>query len=174
MQPGGVYSLVLPSCEKALRGPTDMKTIANFFPECENSQIVHNVFDKWPDLHDAEVIEITLNRELGFDFSGPKLWLTLYAFDASLPVQSHNRKESRLVLLFEGVELDYLDDFNHQNAMADFMMEKYHCDRLRQDRYKIRCGEFGAKIEFTCSCVKVLSLESYQPVDYFREERRGG
>ena len=34
---------------------------------------VYDFFGKYPCLHDSEIIEITLNRELGFDFSDPSL-----------------------------------------------------------------------------------------------------
>ncbi len=74
------------------------------------------------------------------------------------------------MLLFEGLELDHIRDFNHQNAMADFLIEKYHCDRLRLDRYRIRFGEFSAKVEFTCGTVKVLSIEFFKPLDYFGKQ----
>ncbi len=144
-----------------------MKTIDRFFSEFANAKVVHDFFGKWPSLHDSEVIEIVLNGELGFDFSGPKLQLTLYTFDVTVAPDDPNRKESRLVLLFEGLELDHIRDFNHQNAMADFLIEKYHCDGLPLDSYRIRFGEFGAKVEFTCSTVKVLSIEFFKPLDYF-------
>jgi hypothetical protein len=147
-----------------------MKTISDFFPEFENAQVVYHFFGKWPSLHDWEVIEITLNRELGFDFTGPKLWLTLYGFDSTVAPDDAIRKQCKLVLLFERVELGYLQDFNHQNAMADFMMEKYHCDRLKQDRFRIKFGEFGAKTEFTSKTIKVLSIEPFEPLDYFNKK----
>jgi hypothetical protein len=71
------------------------------------------------------------------------------------------------VLIFGGVELDYIKDFNHQNAMADFLMEQYYCDRLRQNRYRIRFGEFGAKVEFTCKTIAIESIDPFTPADYF-------
>jgi hypothetical protein len=144
-----------------------MKTIDRFFPEFANAKVVHDFFGKWPSLHDSEVIEIVLNRELGFDFTGPKLQLTLYTFDVTVAPDDPNRKESRLVLLFERLELDFVRDFNHQNAIADFLIEKYHCDRLQSDRYKIKFGEFESKVEFTCGTAKVLAIESFKPLDYF-------
>jgi hypothetical protein len=144
-----------------------MKTIDNFFPEFSNSTVVKQFYGHWPSLHDSEVIEITLNRELGYDFSGPKLRLTLYTFDGRVAPDNPNRKESKLILIFSGVELDHVKDFNHQNAMADFQMEQYFCDRLRQKRYRIRFGEFGAKVEFTCKTIEIESVEPYTAVDYF-------
>jgi hypothetical protein len=144
-----------------------MKTIDNFFSEFSNATVVKEFYGKWPSLHDSEVIEITLNRELGFDFTGPKLRLTLYTFDVTVAPDNPNRKESKLVLIFGGVELDYIKDFNHQNAMADFLMEQYYCDRLRQNRYRIRFGEFGAKVEFTCKTIAIESIDPFTPADYF-------
>ncbi len=85
---------------------------------------------------------------------------------------SHPRvpKHCKLTLVFAGVELAYLKDFNHQNAMADFMMEKYHCDRRREDRYRVVFGEFGAKMDFTFKTATVLSIGPFEPTDYFKKE----
>ncbi len=150
-----------------------MKTIDNFFSEFGNADAVKQFFGKWPSLHDSEVIEITLNRELGYDFSGPKLRLTLYTFDVTVAPDNPNRKESKLIFVFSGVELDYIKEFNHQNAMADFLVEQYFCERLRQKRYRIRFGEFGAKVEFTCKTIEIESIEPYTPVDYFEGKGTG-
>jgi immunity protein 50 of polymorphic toxin system len=147
-----------------------MKRIEYFFPRFENAHIVQDFFNKYPSLHDSEVIELTLNRELGFDFRGPRLFLTLYAFDSSALPESPNRKECKLQFVFEKVELVYIKDFNHQNAMADFEMDRYYCDRLKQERYKMFFGEFGAKISFTCDHIKVISIEPYKPIDYFKSK----
>jgi hypothetical protein len=144
-----------------------METIDKFFQEFENSAIVKTHFGFYPSLHDSEVIEILLNRELGHDFSGPKISLTLYAFDYRYQPDESKRKNCKLVLIFDGVELNYIRNFNHQNAMADFNMDKFYSKRLKQDRYKIKFGEFGGLVCFTCSSVKVESIEPFNPIDYF-------
>jgi hypothetical protein len=144
-----------------------MKTIDNFFSKFRNSAIVKQFYGLWPNLHDSEVIEITLNRELGFDFTGPKLRLSLYIFNVPATSDNPDIKKSNLVLIFSGVELDFITDFNHQNAMKDFLMEQYYCDRLSENRYRISFGRFGAKVEFTCKTIKVESIKSFIPLDYF-------
>lgn len=150
-----------------------MDTIDKYFPEFGNAEVVREFFGKYPNLHDSEVIELTLNRELGFDFRGPKLFLTLYAYDPHTRANDPEGKDSKLRMVFERVELDYVKHFNHQNAMADFCMERYHCDRLKEDRYRVEFGEFGADVSFTCDKVTVLGIEPYQPVDYFKKGEAG-
>jgi hypothetical protein len=147
-----------------------MKIIGDYFPEFENAGVVRDFFGKWPSLHDAEVIELVLNRELGFDFTGPKITMSLFGCSDCSTSEPRVPKHCQLILVFEGVELAYLKDFNHQNAMADFMMEKYHCERRREERYRIVFGEFGAKMNFTFSKAKVLSISPFEPTDYFRTQ----
>ncbi len=146
-----------------------MKTIDKFFSKFSNSEIVEQFYGQWPNLHDSEIIEITLNRELGFDFTGPRLCLTLYVSNESnmVVLDSPERKKSKLVLVFSGVELGFIKDFNHQNEMKDFLLEQYYCDRARENRYRICFGRFGAKVEFTCKAIEVASVNSFIPLDYF-------
>ncbi len=148
-----------------------MDTIDKYFFEIENSELVKDFFGFYPSLHDSEVIEIRLNRELGYDFSGPKLFLTLYAFDFRYQPYDIQRKNCKLQLIFEGVEVHYIRNFNHQNAMADFNVEKFYSERLRRDRYKIEFGEFGGIVDFTCGSIKVESIEPYTPIDYFEKTK---
>ncbi len=146
-----------------------METIDKYFHEIGNSKIVKDFFGYYPCLHDSEVIEIRLYRELEMDFSGPKLFLTLYCFDYRLKQDDPNSKQSKLKIIFENTEIDYIEKFNHQNAMADFYMEKYFCNRLNEERYRIKFGEFGALVEFTCKKFSIQSIEPYKPIDYFEQ-----
>ena len=148
----------------------DIKTIIDFWPEIVNAQVVHDFYGKWPSLHDAEIIEINLNRELGYDFTGPKVKLELYWCADWHASASAKRRGSKITLLCEKTELQYLKDSNHQNALADFNMTKSYSKRLRQQRYKIQIGEFGAKLKLTCSTVKVLAIVPHEPKDYFKKQ----
>ncbi|OGV70528.1 MAG: hypothetical protein A3K19_24715 [Lentisphaerae bacterium RIFOXYB12_FULL_65_16] len=148
----------------------EMGTVQDYLAEFENAEVVHDFFGRWPSLHDAEVIELVLNRELGFDFTGPRLTMTLYGCADCSAAEPQVPKHCKLIVMFEDVELAYLRDFNHQNAMADFMMETYHCDRLREDRYRVEFGEFGAKMDFTFKTARVLSISPFEPIDYFKKQ----
>ena len=148
-----------------------MDTIDKYFPEIENSEIVKDFFGFYPSLHDSEVIEIILNRELGFDFSGPYLYLSLYSFDYRYQPTDFQRKNCKILMVFGGVEVHYIRNFNHQNAMADFNIEKYYSERLRRDRYMIEFGEFGGIVKFSCESIKVESIEPFTPIDYFEKTK---
>ena len=147
----------------------DMKTIYHFFPEFVNAQIVHDFFGEWPSLYDSELLRIVLDRELGFDFDGPKVTMHVYCCADWLAPDPETRKSCKIVFVFDSVEFGHISGFNHQNATVEFEVDKYHCDRLREERYRIIFGSCGAKIEFTCRAVHVVSIEPFEPPDYYNE-----
>lgn len=144
-----------------------MNIIRDYFSEFQNAEVVHDFFGKWPTLHDAEILEVVLNRELGYDFAGPKLTMTVYGCSDCPTSEPHTPKHCKLVLVFDGVEIAFIKDFNHQNAIADFQMERCYCERRREDRYRIVIGEFGATMDFTFKTASVVSIEPFEPADYF-------
>ena len=146
----------------------DMETIQHHWPEIENASLVHAFFGKYPSLHDTEVIEIRLNRELGFDFSGPKIFMTMFIFDSLMAPDDPSRKNAQLDLTFAGVEVDKINGFNHQNPLSEFYLRKYQCPRLNQTRWEIEFGEMGLHVHFTARSITVTGLVPFQPEDYFR------
>jgi hypothetical protein len=78
-----------------------MKTIDHFFSEFAYAQAVYDHFGYWPDLCDSEILKIVLDRELGFDFTGPKVTIDLHWCSDWLAEDPDKRKSSKIVLLFE-------------------------------------------------------------------------
>jgi len=62
----------------------------------EGSQKVEDIFGEWPSFHDAEVLEVTLDREARDAVRGPTIRFTVHAFQMTEEVDS---------LLGEHVEL---------------------------------------------------------------------
>lgn len=146
-----------------------METIQQHWTEIENADRVYSFFGKYPSLHDTEVIEIRLNRELGSDFSCPTLFLTMLLFDSSVARDDPARKNSKLDLAFTGVEVDTITGFNHQNPLSDFHLRKYECPRLNHTRWEIEFGEMGFRVHFTAGSIAVTGLVPFQPEDDFRK-----
>jgi hypothetical protein len=146
-----------------------MKTIDHFFSDFGNAQIVCDFFGYWPSLHDSEVLKIVLDRELGFDFSGPKVFIDLYWCADWLTDDPAKRMSCKIAFVFDRVEFGSITGFNHQNATVEFEIEKYHCDRLCEERYRIKFGSIGAILGFTCNAIGIFSISPFQPPDYFDE-----
>jgi hypothetical protein len=148
-----------------------METIGQHWRDVENAPLVRNYFGKFPSLHDTEVVEIRLNRELGHDFTGPKLFLTMFVFDSVVAPDDPRRKKAKLSFVFSRVELSQLSGFNHQNPISDFFVHAHFCDRLKQNRWRIRFGENGFLMEFTCSAMRAESIAPFEPEDYFAKRK---
>lgn len=146
-----------------------MEAIKQHWGEIENANLVHDYFNKFPSLHDTEVIEIRLDRELGFDFTGPKLYLKMYVFDSDVALDDPQRKNSILDFVFTQVEVQDISGFNHQNPISDFHMERYDCARLKAKRWRIRFGEMGTNVEFTCKQILVAHIQPFEPIDYYKK-----
>jgi hypothetical protein len=145
-----------------------METIQEHWAEIENSQLVRAFYGKYPSLHDSEIIEIRLNRELGHDFSGPKVFLTMFVFDSSVAPNSPGRKNAKLTLAFSKVESEEINGFNHQNAISDFHLGKCEYPGPEKIKWNIDIGEFGAHVSLKCCSIAVLSIEPFEPEDYFK------
>ena len=70
-----------------------------------------SVFGKWPSFHDAEVLTVTLNRDL------PSLVLQIFIFETTREVDRrgcYKRDKQRIVTLwFHDVQDLVLEGFNH-------------------------------------------------------------
>lgn len=147
-----------------------MNTIKTYFPCILNSELVFQFFGFWPSLNDAEILRIILDRELGFDFSGPKMILDVYACADWLSHNPSVRKGCKISFEFENLRLDALSGFNHQNATNEFEVDDYIDPDCNQVRYKIRFGSVGAHLLFSCRTMSVLACVPFDPPDYFMAE----
>ena len=145
-----------------------MKTIRDFFPEFVGAEKVKAFFGRFPTLHDCEVLSIDLDRELQADSSGPKVKIDFFAFDSEADPSSPSRRPAKLTMLFEKVEIEALQGFNHQNAFSDLKAEEYQCARLKERRLRFQFGE-GWSFHFTAARVQVLDIQPFTPTEWFPE-----
>ncbi len=146
-----------------------MKTIRDYFPEFVGAEKVKQFYGRFPTLHDCEVLSIHLDRELQEDFSGPTVTIDFYAFDSEVEPCSPARRPAKLTLLFEGVEIEKLERFNHQNAFSNLRVEDFTCERLKRRRLRFCFGE-GWTFEFTAERVRVIDIQAFTPTDWFSKE----
>jgi hypothetical protein len=146
-----------------------MKTIRDYFPEFDGAEKVKQFYGRFPTLHDCEVLAVHLDRELQEDFSGPKAIIDFYAFNSEADPSSAARRPAKLTLLFESVEIERLEGFNHQNAFSDLRVEDFHCERLKRRRLRFCFGE-GWTCEFTAARVRVVDIQPFTPTDWFSKE----
>lgn len=148
--------------------PRGASLLDEFLKDFDNGSIWSDFICQHPDasLIDAEVQDMFLDREFGFDFTGPTLRMRVALFDTYEPT---TRRWWSLLLEFTKIELKHIRNFNHQNAAEEFYAERYYCSRLKEHRICVYFDSFGAEVEFTCSTGRVLSLEEYSPVDYFEQ-----
>jgi hypothetical protein len=109
----------------------------------------------WPDFHDAECLEMLLQRSKDEAQIGP-----------TLTAKFHLRedKDYLLTLKFFSFERLILEEFNYQNAINGLDLEERkpspYSDRLI--RVTIHPGA-GVRGSFNCSHIKAIAIEDFLP-----------
>jgi hypothetical protein len=127
------------------------------------ASLITEIFGFWPSFHDAEVLEVTLQRGAA-DHAGPSLSAKIHVFEMTADVGSsgHFVCRNHMIVEFRFSEIENLEmeGFNHQNAI-DRLIIKSDAAQLR------RCVTFnsayGLGADFTCSSVEVLSATAGIP-----------
>jgi hypothetical protein len=136
----------------------------------QNAELLTDIFGKFPSFHDAEVVQIILNRKVNNKFC-PTL-------EALINIEQYNLGNSFLVnLKFTNIFGLKLENFNHQNVLGDLTIETFsdkywesikHDSRLlgvvspkeieRLNFYVKFHYCFGVEAEFLCNEVIVDSV----------------
>ena len=132
----------------------------------ENSGLLLDLYGHWPSFHDAEVLEMSLNRGAG-------------AIEQSLTAQIHLFEMTRMVapdgrflcrkhviatFQFSGVVDVLLKDFNHQNVIEGLSIcLSDEGEELREGLSVVFEGCHGVECSFRCMSICLLSVESGIP-----------
>jgi hypothetical protein len=128
-----------------------------------HEQIVDR-FGKWPSFHDSEIISLNLDRDDGKALTGPILTLSINLFRLEVAPNHADRRNTKATLKFSDVENMNLAEFNHQNAISDFVISKQYSERLKRDIFNVELKPgFGVRCQFQCSKIEVLSVEPFTP-----------
>jgi Immunity protein 50 len=133
-----------------------------------NSHLLTDIFCRWPSFHDAEVLNITLDRGDRGTF-GPSLEAAVHVFEMTSQIDDDGRyvlKNHVVVRMrFSRIVNLTLTDFNQQNVLGSLGIE--HLSDRARDKVKFAVnfqGIFGANAKFHCDSVSIESVEPYSRV----------
>lgn len=130
---------------------------------------ISEIFGYWPSFHDAEIINISLDRSGKDEWEGPILFAKIHVFQMG-PETKNNGKEfvyhHHLIVTFRftTVENLALGGFNQQNAIDGLeISEKYNEERkINVFGIKLSPG-FGVQCSFDCDSIEIINLEKGIP-----------
>ncbi len=125
------------------------------------------VFDRWPSFHDAEVVRIVLDRS---GPHGPTLEVQIHVWETTGEVNARGefvtRRHSLVSMLFSGIELEWLDHFNHQNVLFDLKVSSIDPGKHEGCRLKVEMSSsHGVSAKFGCVTASVLGVRPYETVE---------
>lgn len=137
-----------------------------------NSEVLEHIFGKWPSFHDAEVIEVRLDRgKLSADGTDPPtLQIDVHLFDMTTEVSPGgtyvHRNHTLTTLLFKGIERFHMDEFNQQNVLFDLEMELARDSESHRWTVALQ-PSYGLGASFACQEIEVLRAVPFEPPDRF-------
>ena len=136
----------------------------------DGSERVEGIFGEWPSFHDAEVHEITLEREAHGAERGPTVRFTVHAFQVTGET-SRGRYVSRNHVLVRfalySAEVLHLEGFNLQNVLFRLSFSTPAGPVTPELRVQVDLtGSYGVGASFQCSRAEVVSVEPYEPLEW--------
>ena len=125
------------------------------------------VFGRWPSFHDAEVVDLRLERRGRDDFEGPVLLARFHLFrgrkDPSRAGGVRWEDHTLATLRFGCVHHLSIAGFNHQNAILDLHIETLeagaHPASPSLPAYRVAFEpSFGVGASFLCASVEVVDV----------------
>jgi len=131
----------------------------------ENSQLLTDIFGRWPSFHDSEVMRIVLNRGDVQRFD-PYLEATIHVFQMTAEVDEHGKHvlKNHTAVTFRFIEIYELslEDFNQQNVMCDLSISDISDHKLERIKFNVSFdGIFGVSAKFQCNSICVESVEPF-------------
>jgi hypothetical protein len=136
-----------------------IKNIAQLCAIFENGEI--------PSFHDAEIVSILLNRE---DNVSIETVILIYRVIEEYKIGEKKiirRKNAYCSFRFEGVKVDILRDFNHQNVINDINISPEEDSDLLRIHFQ---SIFGCDLKFSCREIELTRVrvsesvkEHYEP-----------
>jgi hypothetical protein len=130
------------------------------------------LFGRWPSFHDAEIVRLTLDRDMVHDrASGPTLTLDVYAFESGPGVAPSGqyvlRNEVLISLRFLEVDQLALNGFNQQNAIWNLYITDISERQLERAKYEVHVApSFGVGATFLCFDVEVIAVRPWVAADH--------
>jgi hypothetical protein len=134
----------------------------------EGSQKIEQIFGEWPSFHDAEVLEITLDREAHGAVRGPTIRFTEHAFQMTDEVDSRGyhvlRNHVLVRFALHSAEVLRLEGFNLQNVLFGLHFSKPAEPAAPDLAVQVDLdSSYGVGESFQCARAEVISVEPYEP-----------
>jgi hypothetical protein len=134
----------------------------------EGSQKLEEIFGEWPSFHDAEVLDITLDREAHGAVRGPTVRFTVHAFQMTDEVDSRGyyvlRNHVLVRFALYSTEVLHLEGFNLQNVLFGLHVSKPAEPAAPDLAVQVDLkSSYGVAASFQCARAEVASVEPYEP-----------
>src|SRR5579859_226009 len=131
----------------------------------EQSDLLAEVFGRWPSFHDAEVISFELFRD-AINVSEPNIRTKIHVFEMTSEVDQHGffvpKNHKNAVFLFTGIDECSVSGFNQQNVLMDLAIIDISSRQLESLQFEIHfSSSFGIEASFKCREIKVEAVENH-------------
>lgn len=130
----------------------------------ENSELLTDIFGRFPSFHDAEVHSVILERKERRTLPTLKLQIHVFQMTAEV-VDGHYVliHHTFVTFLFKEIDGLVLEGFNHQNTLQDLQITDISNRQLENLKFEVSIdGNFGIEAKFSCKSIEILSAVPYQ------------
>ncbi len=132
-----------------------------------NSHLLTDLYGRWPSFHDAEVLEITMRREMLGPRTRPCLNAAIHLCRQTSLVDegSSSTLIDPQVVRLSFLEIDQLTmtGFNHQNVLSNLFITEISEKQFVQMNFRVHfAGIFGVDLCFECNSIQVHSIQPWQ------------
>jgi Immunity protein 50 len=137
-----------------------------------NSGALEDIFGYWPSFHDAEVVQVRLDRGDSLDAEGERrkasLEADIHVFEMTDEVTEQGfyalRNHTLATFAFHGIDEVQLDGFNHQNVLFGLRLEDISDRQLEVLKWNVGFdSSFGLAATFMCEEIEVLRAVPFEP-----------
>ena len=136
----------------------------NIEDKIEDSQLLTDIFGRFPSFHDAEVMSVKLERKEKRRL--PTLELTIHVFEMTAVVVNGSyvlKNHTLVTFLFEEIDGLTLEGFNHQNTLQGLQITDISNRQLESLKFEVSIdGNFGLEGEFACKTIKILTASPFE------------
>jgi hypothetical protein len=130
----------------------------------ENSHLVTDIFGRWPSFHDAEVLEMTLNRGERSTY-GPWFSAKIHVFEMTSQVENGAyvlRHQSVVNFCFRELHELKLESFNQQNVLGGLRIVDVSDRKVEGINFEVFFDRiYGVSASLQCRSITIESVEPY-------------
>lgn len=135
----------------------------------EGRERLIEIFGQWPSFHDAEVVEMTLQRRGVDEWEGPILLARVHLFQGAQDATADDMRWTNhtvATLRFTQVQDLSLSDFNTQNGLMDLVIEPAGMlpNAANVPAYRVEFQQsFGLACRFICGSIAIADVQRGAP-----------